>query len=51
MIMMSQNNAVSNRGLDGVASRLSKIKVELGEMELLATTVKATPYHAIGTRS
>ncbi|MDI1489167.1 MAG: hypothetical protein OHK93_008445 [Ramalina farinacea] len=42
--LSDQNNAVSMRGLDELASRISKVKVDLGEMELLATTIGATPY-------
>lgn len=41
---MSPNDAVSKRGLDELASSLSKVKVDLDGMELLATTNTATPY-------
>ena len=41
---MSPNDAVSKRDLDELASRISKINADLGEMELLATTNTATPY-------
>ena len=41
---MSPSDAVSERDLDELASRISKINVDLGEMELLANTNTATPY-------